>query len=282
LTLRERSAALLPAAAIALALAGCLHPRARGPSAEAGATHVEPDLVGVVHVVRRGETVYRIAKTYGLAPAELLEVNGLEDPQKLEVGMELFVPGAMQALEVPAAGELEAHQEPLSPALSPLRGAREKRGSPTPTPTPTPTSTPTSTSTPNPKRPPLVASADVARLGWPVQGLLYSRYGLRDGQRHDGIDIAAPEGTAVGAAAAGTVVYAGRQSGYGAIVIVRHGTGLLTVYAHASAILVEQGQAVTAGQPIARVGRSGRTSGPHLHFEVREGTRPRNPLLYLP
>jgi lipoprotein NlpD len=291
LTARERRAPLLAAAA--LALAGCLHP-AGGATPAGGTPHVEPDVVGVVHVVRRGETVYRIAKTYGLAPDELMEVNGLEDPRQLEVGMELFVPGAMQVLDVVAA--TEGSTPTATASAQPEPSEAKSKATPTATPTSTasaqperseakskatPTPTPTSTSTAG-KRPPLVAQADRAGLGWPVQGLLYSRYGLRDGQRHDGIDIAAPEGTPVGAAAAGTVVYAGRQSGYGAIVIVRHAAGLLTVYAHASAILVEQGQTVRAGQPIARVGRSGRTTGPHLHFEVREGTRPRNPLLYLP
>ncbi|HET9596651.1 MAG TPA: M23 family metallopeptidase, partial [Anaeromyxobacteraceae bacterium] len=135
-----------------------------------------------------------------------------------------------------------------------------------------------------PRPPPAGERAHAApgRLSWPVQGVLYSRFGPRQGQRHDGIDIAAPEGTPIGAAAAGAVVYAGSQSGYGSIVILRHDGGLLTLYAHASALLVRQGDRVAAGQPIARVGRSGRTSGPHLHFEVREGTRPRNPLFFLP
>jgi lipoprotein NlpD len=261
----DRAARLALAAAVVASVAGCLHPPARGPAperADAAGPHVEPDVVGVVHVVRRGETAYRIAKTYGLSPDELMEVNGVEDPRDLEVGMELFVPGAMQVLEVPAASAADPVPLPRAKARPPAA-----------------TGTRPSTSTSTSKR---VASADAPRLGWPVQGLLYSRYGLREGQRHDGIDIAAPEGTPVGAAAAGTVVYAGRQAGYGAIVILRHAAGLLTVYAHASALLVEQGQAVAAGQPIAKVGRSGRTTGPHLHFEVREGTRPRNPLLYLP
>jgi murein DD-endopeptidase MepM/ murein hydrolase activator NlpD len=115
-----------------------------------------------------------------------------------------------------------------------------------------------------------------------VRGVLFSRYGVRKGNRHDGIDIAAPEGTLVTAAAAGTVIFAGRQSGYGAIVILRHREDLATVYAHASALLVSEGDDVEQGTPIARVGSSGRTTGPHLHFEVRRGTRPRNPLLYLP
>ncbi len=236
------------AALLALSLAACAH--RRGPPAVAVPVpltdpepHVEPDLIGVVHVVRRGETVYRIAKTYGISARELMELNDLRDPRLLEVGMELFIPGATQAREVPPlAPGAPAEPEVIQPEA-------------------------------RPKSPP---------LRWPVQGVVYSRYGVRQGQRHDGIDIAAPEGTAVGAAAGGSVIYAGEQSGYGWIVILRHAAGLLTLYAHASAILVRQGEQVQAGQPIARVGRSGRTTGPHLHFEVREGTRPRNPLFFLP
>jgi murein DD-endopeptidase MepM/ murein hydrolase activator NlpD len=211
--------------------------------------HVEPDLVGVVHVVKRGETLYRIARTYGIPVRELMEVNDLRDPRQLEVGAELFVPGATRVVEVP----------PLSPGAPPEREVVE----------------------PEPSHP-VGKAAREGSLRWPVRGVLYSRYGVRQGQRHDGIDIAAPEGAAIGAAAAGSVIYAGEQAGYGAIVILRHDTGLLTLYAHASSILVRQGDQVAAGQPIAKVGRSGRTTGPHLHFEVREGTRPRNPLFYLP
>jgi murein DD-endopeptidase MepM/ murein hydrolase activator NlpD len=210
--------------------------------------HVEPDLVGVTHVVKRGETAYRIAKTYGIEVRELLEVNDLRDPRQLEAGAELFVPGATRMREVPpaAAGALGEHDDEPDPLEAPSRSAR------------------------------------ALGFRWPLRGVLYSRYGVRQGQRHDGIDIAAPEGTLVGAAASGQVIFAGEQSGYGSIVILKHGTGLLTLYAHASEILVRNGDRVEAGQPIARVGRSGRTTGPHLHFEVREGTRPRNPLVYLP
>ncbi len=105
---------------------------------------------------------------------------------------------------------------------------------------------------------------------------------MRAGQRHDGIDIAAPEGTPIHAAGEGTVIFAGEQSGYGSIVIVKHEGGLVTLYAHASKVLVDEGARVRRGEAIARVGQTGRTTGPHLHFEVRDGTRPRNPLLYLP
>jgi lipoprotein NlpD len=254
------------AGALAVALAACLHPPPPRDGAAPGAPHVEPDLVGVTHVVKRGETIYRIARTYGLDPRELMEVNGLVDPRQLEVGAELFIPGATRQLEVAA---LPAR--PASGATKPTSPADERDRATFDVPPALPGA-----------RPREVAQAREHALQWPLKGVLYSKYGLRQGQRHDGIDIAAPEGTPVGAAADGTVVYAGRQSGYGDIVIVRHARDLLTVYAHASAILVRQGEAVSAGQPIARVGRSGRTSGPHLHFEVRQGTRPANPLLYLP
>jgi murein DD-endopeptidase MepM/ murein hydrolase activator NlpD len=112
--------------------------------------------------------------------------------------------------------------------------------------------------------------------------VLYGRYGVRAGQRHDGIDIAAPEGTPVGAAADGEVIFAGQQAGYGGVVILRHEGDLVTLYAHNARLLVKEGQRVRRGQRIATVGQTGRTTGPHLHFEVRAGTRPRNPLLYLP
>ncbi|MBK9519181.1 MAG: peptidoglycan DD-metalloendopeptidase family protein [Anaeromyxobacter sp.] len=214
--------------------------------------HEEPEVVGVTHLVRRGETVYRIARAYGLDAADLLEVNGIVDPRQVSVGTELFVPGASRVVDV-------------EETTGKVAGSNS---TPTSTSTPTPTSTSTST--------------QASRLAWPLKGVLYGRYGVRAGRRHDGIDLAAPEGTPIGAAAAGTVIYAGEQAGYGSIVILRHPGGLVTLYAHCSEVLVEEGREVRRGEPVARVGQTGRTSGPHLHFEVRDGTRPRNPLLFLP
>jgi murein DD-endopeptidase MepM/ murein hydrolase activator NlpD len=234
------------AAALALSLAACTHDRPSRPAPPPVPLtdpdpHAEPDLVGAVHVVKKGETLYRIAKAYGISPRELMELNDIRDARHVEIGTELFIPGAAGVRDVPA----------VSPGAAPEPEEDVTRGRPAP-------------------------------FQWPVKGVLYSRFGVRQGQRHDGIDIAAPEGTAIGAAAAGAVIYAGEQAGYGWIVILRHASGLLTLYAHASAVLVRQGDRVEAGSPVARVGRSGRTTGPHLHFEVREGTRPRNPLFYLP
>jgi murein DD-endopeptidase MepM/ murein hydrolase activator NlpD len=118
-------------------------------------------------------------------------------------------------------------------------------------------------------------------LIWPVNGTVTSGFGMRWGRMHEGIDIAAPTGTAIWAAAAGTVIYAGWLGGYGNLVVVDHGNGLSTAYAHASAIVVSLGQQVAQGQTVALVGSTGHSTGPHLHFEVRVNGAAVDPLLYL-
>lgn len=249
----SRRAGPLLAATVAASLLGCAAARNAAPTPgkpplplTSAEPHAEPDLVGATHTVRKGDTLYRIAKAYGVDPMELLEVNDLADARALKPGMEIFVPGALRPVDVPP----------------PPAGA-----APDPEP---------ELAAPRPK-------PAEAKLDWPVRGVLYSRFGIRQGARHDGIDIAAPEGTVVHAAAAGVCIYAGQQAGYGSLVILRHDAlGVVTLYAHARELLVAEGEKVAAGAPVAKVGQSGRTTGPHLHFEVREGTRPRNPLFFLP
>lgn len=202
--------------------------------------HLEPELVGVWHEVQKGETLWRIARAYGVGVQDLAELNGLFRPEDLAAGTRLFVPGAAKAL---AVGPPPAGAPPEPAPASPAAGEK---------------------------------------LLWPVEGVLYSHFGVRDGTRHDGIDIAAPEGTPVVAAAAGRVAFAGEQRGYGKLLLLEHPGGLVTVYAHVQEILVAAGAQVAAGQMVARVGRSGRASGPHLHFEVREGVKPRDPVGFLP
>lgn len=118
-------------------------------------------------------------------------------------------------------------------------------------------------------------------LSWPVSGPVTSGFGPRWGRMHEGIDIAVPEGTAVRAAAAGTVIYAGWLGGYGNLVVVDHGNGLSTAYAHNSGYASSVGQAVGAGDTIALSGNTGNSSGPHVHFEVRVNGSAVDPLGYL-
>ena len=115
---------------------------------------------------------------------------------------------------------------------------------------------------------------------WPVSGTVTSGFGMRWGRMHEGIDIAAPTGTAIHAAAGGTVIYSGVMSGYGNIVVIDHGGGLATAYGHMSAIWVGGGT-VSQGQGIGAVGCTGHCTGPHVHFEVRVNGSPVDPMGYL-
>lgn len=126
---------------------------------------------------------------------------------------------------------------------------------------------------------------------WPAEGKVLSGFGWRNNpvlntwEHHDGIDIDVSTGTIVHAAAAGKVYFAGQDSdlsGYGTLVILQHANGYYTFYGHLSKVLVYVGQFVQEGQPIAESGNTGVSSGPHLHFEVRNGEFPVDPMRYLP
>jgi murein DD-endopeptidase MepM/ murein hydrolase activator NlpD len=128
---------------------------------------------------------------------------------------------------------------------------------------------------------PVVVPSGSGVLGWPVSGPVTSGFGLRWGRMHEGIDIAVAEGTPVRAAGAGTVIYAGWMGGYGNLVVVDHGNGLSTAYAHNSSLGVGVGQSVTAGQVVSYSGNTGNSTGPHVHFEVRVNGSAVDPLGYL-
>ncbi len=118
---------------------------------------------------------------------------------------------------------------------------------------------------------------------WPVsQGVVSSGFGIRNGAMHDGVDIAAPAGTPVFAADSGVVIFSGTLHGYGNTVIIRHDDDYATVYGHNQRNLVGEGVRVARGQEIGEIGRSGRTTGANLHFEVRRDNVARDPLAYLP
>lgn len=121
------------------------------------------------------------------------------------------------------------------------------------------------------------------KLMWPLKNVtVTSTFGRRNDGYHEGIDLRASPGTAVHASADGTVLYADRRiRGYGKMVVLRHLNGISTVYGHNSKLLVRKGQRVRAGQRIAISGNTGRSTGPHLHFEIRSGITPLDPLYVL-
>jgi len=116
---------------------------------------------------------------------------------------------------------------------------------------------------------------------WPCDGVVVSGFGMRWGRMHEGIDVGCSYGTPNRAAASGTVIYSGWLGGYGNLIVVDHGNGLSTAYAHASSLLVGVGQSVSQGETVSLVGSTGNSSGPHLHFEVRVNGQAVDPLLYL-
>ncbi|MCB2294619.1 M23 family metallopeptidase [Clostridium algoriphilum] len=120
-----------------------------------------------------------------------------------------------------------------------------------------------------------------ASINSPSRGSISSGFGTRWGKMHKGIDIAANFGSAINAALDGTVTYADWEDGYGNVIKISHGEGLQTTYAHCSVIIVKKGELVKRGMKIGQVGSTGHSTGPHLHFEVRENGEPINPQKYI-
>jgi murein DD-endopeptidase MepM/ murein hydrolase activator NlpD len=203
---------------------------------------------GLYHRVGTGETLYRIGKAYGIPYRDLARVNDIEPPYTIQKGSRLFIPGADRQLPVTT----------ITPrAMAAARPKSAASGKPT-------------------------GAASSVRFVWPARGKVTSSFGRRGPSHHDGIDISAPRGTEIRAARDGKVIFSDRLSGYGNVIIVEHGGGFASVYAHNDRNLVRTGSRIRAGQKIGTVGATGRTSGPHLHFEIRKDNVARDPLWYLP
>ena len=117
---------------------------------------------------------------------------------------------------------------------------------------------------------------------WPSPGTISSGYGKRHGRNHQGIDITKDRGRAIRAAGSGIIEFSGVQNGFGKTVIINHGSGFKTLYAHNAKINVSKGMRVKRGKVISKMGTTGRSTGIHLHFEIRVNGKPANPLRYLP
>ena len=231
---------------------------------------------GITHVVGQGETLFRISQAYEVKVAQLLDANRLKPSATLKIGQKLFVPGAKAAKKV----------EPFKPLSVEERSTLERSlkeeppSSPVPPPPPPRPTSPEPPSRPEPPRPRVRTDAEFV---WPIEGPINSPFGPRGGRLHAGIDIGSPHYQEVGAAADAEVIYANDTGGpLGKAVVLQHGRGVRTVYAHLSIIVAREGDTVKQGQAIGGVGETGRATGPHLHFEVRRNGVPLNPEEHLP
>jgi lipoprotein NlpD len=218
---------------------------------------------GVYHTVRPGQTLWGISKIYGADVEQVAVMNGIGNPDRLEAGTRIFIPGRRGMKKVSRNGASSvsrkrprwARRQPKKSVQSSWsRSAAEKR------------------------------AARSLRFTWPVRGKVVKRFGSQNGVRYEGIAISAPRKATVRAAARGRVIFSDWGPGnFGRMVIIRHAGGEFhSVYSHNQVNLVKRGQVVRRGAPIARVGATGDVQTAQLHFEIRYRTRPRDPLTYLP
>ncbi len=247
------------------------------------------------HIVKRGETGIAIARAYGVPWNRIATANRMDRDAVLEIGQRLFIPTTATR---PATGPATARpgqqqRPPQRPAGTPeeqaaafaldiddlITGSAVARA-----PVARPSGAPSpAQKAPPPTSPPIVAT--VPPLAWPVDGrVILSRFGPKgSGRVNDGINIKALRGGTVRAAADGEVIYVGDAiAGFGLMMLVRHPGGIVTAYGHLEDALADRGDKVQRGQPIARAGSSGEAKEPQLLFQIRQGRRALDPLLYLP
>ena len=248
------------------------------------APSVSVNLSGKTTRVRKGDTVYAIARRNGVTVKQLIAHNRLKAPYLLRPGQTLSLPTAghhvvrkgdtvysisrRYRVDMRELAQLNGLKRPYTLRIG------QKLNVPG-----------NGTVGSSPVKVALPSSPPVSGQGflWPVSGKVISRFGPKSlGRHNDGINIAARQGEVVRAAEAGIVVHAdSKLKGYGGLILIRHEGGWMTAYAHNSRLLVKRGQKIARGQPIAHVGKSGRVTSPQLHFELRKGNRAVNPEKYL-
>lgn len=244
-----------------------------------------PSLVSVpsdayVHVIESGESLYTIARRYDVTAQAIIQANGFSSPDKIFVGQKIVIPGRPDLLAKKGPATIAA--------ATPVAVASASPASPTPiaSPEPTPTDTRVATAEPlaaaAPAAKPLVQPAVEPKLSgadkfrWPVSGRIITDFASSKGT---GINIEAPEGAAVRAAENGQVIYVGSGvEGYGNLVLIRHPNGYVSAYAHLKEISVQKGDVVNRGDNIGAAGMTGSVSRPQLHFELRKGATPVDPV----
>ncbi|HVY18910.1 MAG TPA: peptidoglycan DD-metalloendopeptidase family protein [Bauldia sp.] len=262
------------------------------------------------YTVQAGETLFGVARKTGMTPMELANLNGIGTDTQLQVGQTLRLKsGAMVASNDTKPTQLGAPPKPLgqlvvnkdagtttavattepklrltSPAETAATGQLVANAPKIPVVPAMPDATPTDVkATADIDDAADAASADGKSFRWPVRGRIISGFGSKpNGEKNDGINLAVPEGTSVKAVEAGTVIYAGNElAGYGNLILIRHADGWVSAYAHNKDLLVKRGDTIRRGQTIAHAGMTGSVTAPQVHFELRKGAKPVNPLDYL-
>jgi murein DD-endopeptidase MepM/ murein hydrolase activator NlpD len=243
-----------------------------------------------VHVVAPGETLVRIARRYGRPVAEIASANKIAPHAMVKLGDRLVIPGKTAAGPRTAAAAAPETQPEPAVAAAPAPVTPQPRTAEKPPQQKVASLEPTASV--RVATPAIDATAEETSgdrgaspaFRWPVRGRVIAGFGAKNnGQQNDGINLAVPEGTAVRAAEDGVVAYAGSElKGYGNLILVRHSNGFVTAYAHASEIMVKRNDPVRRGQVIAKSGQTGTVTSPQLHFEIRKGSAPVDPMQHLP
>jgi murein DD-endopeptidase MepM/ murein hydrolase activator NlpD len=231
-----------------------------------------------VYRVKRGDTLSGIAVKLGLSASRLAAMNNLRDQDRIFEGQILQIPSNTVEHRVAKGETLSEIATQYGVDLNLIASCNNIKDFDTVfvgTKLTIPTRNGESTAVK------AAGGLPAGNMPWPVTGWVSSPFGFRDGRMHEGLDIAADRGDPITAVRGGRVTFAGIQDGYGLTVIIDHGEGLSTLYSHCSQLLVKAGDRVASGQLIARVGSTGRSTGPHLHLEVRVNGVPYDPMLCL-
>ncbi len=268
-----------------LFLTVCIHPanaRLIEGKSNLSKTNGEKTKTAVLYHIEAGDSLWSIARRNGVDLGNLMTVNGLHEKSVLAIGQVIKIPTGSSKFHTVQAGDtmwsIAAHYGLPVAALEQANPDKK----------PQCLNIGDRLTVPQRSSGQLLQASETSRgisfpglFAWPLAGVITSHFGWRNSGYHHGIDIANRLGTPIKAAADGVVTFAGWKSVYGRTVIIKHNNGQSTLYAHTQKILVKEQQRVKKGQVIARVGVSGKTTGPHLHFEIRQGDKCINPLRYL-
>ena len=224
-----------------------------------------------VHTVNPGETLMSLSRLYKRSLSSIAKANNIPPHTMVKVGDQLVIPGVRPV------------QPPAPVAQQPVNVQQPQQKMAAAAPVSTARSITPAADNPAPAAKPVATAAAMPSFRWPVRGRVISGFGPKTtGQQNDGINVAVPEGTPIKAAEDGVVAYAGNElKSYGNLILIRHSSGYVTAYAHASEIMVRRDEPVKRGQVIGKAGQTGSVTAPQLHFEVRRGSSPVDPMPYL-